>query len=52
MLEGNGLSLGGSLDWIRSVEDNLEFFQSTADSLDAKEVPDDGFDDIPSDEDL
>jgi len=51
LLDGDGLQLGGRLDWVRGVEDNFEFLEGTADSLDAKEVPDDTLDDVPSDED-
>ncbi|CAG8643614.1 2892_t:CDS:2 [Acaulospora colombiana] len=51
LLDGNGLALGGGTDGIRSLEDGFEFFKGTADSFDAKEVPEDGLDNVPSDED-
>jgi len=45
------LSLGRCANWIWGFEDDLEFFEGTSDSLDAKEVPNNGFDNIPSDKD-
>jgi hypothetical protein len=50
-LDGDGLALSGGTDGIRSLEDGFEFFKGTADGFDAKEVPEDGLDDVPSDED-
>lgn len=51
MLDGDGLELGGGTDWVGGLEDGFELFKSTADSFDAKQVPEDGLADIPSDED-
>lgn len=51
-LDRHGLKFGGCADWVRSLEDVFQFFQCTSNSLDAKEVPDDGFDGVPADEDL
>lgn len=42
----------GLLDWVRCAEDLLELLEGTANSLDRGEVPNDGFDDVPTDEDL
>lgn len=50
-LDGDSAALLGSGDGVPGAEDVLEFLESTADGLDSEEVPEDGLDDVPADED-
>jgi hypothetical protein len=46
------LGLDGGADGVAGGKDLLELFEGTTVGLDAKQVPDSGLDQVPSDEDL
>lgn len=49
--DSDGAALLGSGDGVPGAEDVLEFFEGAANGLDTEEVPEDGLDDVPADED-